>query len=105
MAHDRRTFGGFIVAKRNELRLSQKDLAAAIDISPSYLNDIEHDRRNPTDNDLMRKLSVALKVQDKVDYLYYLAGRFPEDVRAQNLAPDDVVSAMRNLRKHRPSAR
>lgn len=50
------TFGKIVSAARKELGISQKDLAAKIvkedgeTISPQYLNDIEHDRRNPQES-------------------------------------------------------
>jgi transcriptional regulator with XRE-family HTH domain len=46
-------FGTLISEARRSKGLSQKDLAAKVKkedgqaISPQYLNDIEHDRRNP----------------------------------------------------------
>lgn len=99
----RRTFGSVIVNSRKEQSMSQKDLAARIkredgeSISPQYLNDIERDRRNPTSDHLIHQFAKVLSIEE--DYLYYLAGRFPEDLRNKQLAKDDVASAMNWLRK------
>jgi transcriptional regulator with XRE-family HTH domain len=93
------TFGSFVCTKRQALEMTQKDLAIALSLSPQYLNDIEHDRRSPSDAGFIEKLASVLRMTDKVDYLYYLAGKIPEDIRLQNLQPDDVVSVMRSFRR------
>ena len=46
---DELQIGGRISQLRRQARVSQADLAAAIGISGSYLNLIEHDRRKITD--------------------------------------------------------
>lgn len=40
------TYGQQIVAARQEMRITQKELAARVGISQQYLCDIEHDRRD-----------------------------------------------------------
>ena len=79
------TFGRAIVAARKTKGLSQKDLAALIHkedeggSSPQYLNDIEHDRRRPTSDHLIRQFAQVLGEDE--GYMFVLAGRIPEDVR------------------------
>jgi transcriptional regulator with XRE-family HTH domain len=94
MTHQK-TLGQAIADARKELKLSQKELAAKIkrededgSITPQYLNDIEHDRRVPT-SFLIGKFATVLKLD--ADYLHFLAGRLPEDLRT--LAVDDKTFA------------
>ena len=75
-----------------------KDLASHVlredaeAISPQYLNDIEHDRRSPSSDRMVQQFADALGIDR--DWLYYLAGRFPEDVRDKKLSEKQVVEAM-----------
>jgi transcriptional regulator with XRE-family HTH domain len=68
------TFGQFIAEARKRARLSQKELAARIKkedsqpISPQYLNAVEHNRRNPPSEFIMKQLASVLQVQ--LDILY-----------------------------------
>jgi len=97
------TFGGAISQARKDKGLSQKELAALIrredgaSISPQYLNDIEHDRRSPSSDHLIRQFSEMLGID--LDYLYYLADRLPEDIRKSRLSPDEVSDLMKAFRK------
>ena len=72
-----------IAKARKAKRLSQKELAALIvkdedggAISPQYLNDIEHDRRNPTSDYLIRRFAKVLDEEE--GYLFVLAGKIPK---------------------------
>ena len=64
MSADGVTFGQAISKARKGLGLSQKELAARVmkeegggSISPQYLNDIEHDRRSPTSDHLIKQFA------------------------------------------------
>lgn len=81
------TFGSYISKRRKELGLSQKEVASKIlreedhkPISPQYLNDIERDRRNPTSSHLIQQVAAVLK--EEADYLFYLAGTIPDELRS-----------------------
>ena len=60
------TFGEAITRARKDKKLSQKQVAAGTlkedgqAISAQYLNDIEHDRRNPPSEYIVRQLADAL---------------------------------------------
>jgi transcriptional regulator with XRE-family HTH domain len=92
------TFGRAICQARKEKGWGLKDLAAKVrredgePISPQYLNDIEHDRRSPTSDRMVQQFADALGLAQ--DWLYYLAGRFPEDVRRKKLSERQVTDAM-----------
>lgn len=98
------TFGQTIAKARKSKPLSQKELAAMIvkeedgvPISPQYLNDIEHDRRSPTSDHLIRQFAKALSLQEEV--LFFLAGKIPDDMRRKARDPDEVARAFINFRK------
>lgn len=98
------TFGRYIADARKKLQMSQKELASQIlreeddePISPQYLNDIERDRRNPSSDHLIQQFAKVLKID--ADYLSYLAGKLPEEIRRKNLSEDAVKVAFLAFRK------
>ena len=96
-------FGSIIASARKELGVSQRELALKVlkddgtPISPQYLNDIERDRRNPPGDHLLDQLARELDI-DK-DYLYFLAGKFPSDVRSGSKNPKQVAAAFKAFRR------
>lgn len=99
-----KTFGTIISEARRALGLSQKDLAAKIKkedgqaISAQYLNDIEHDRRNPPSEFLIAQFATVLKL-DK-DVLILAAGMIPQDLQKMAATqPDKVEQAFKAFRR------
>src|SRR5260370_11409447 len=99
-----KTFGTIISEARRAAGPSQKEVAAKIKkedgqaISAQYLNDIEHDRRNPPSEFLIAQFASLLKL-DK-DMLILAAGMIPQDL--QKIAanqPDKVEQAFKAFRK------
>jgi transcriptional regulator with XRE-family HTH domain len=97
------TFGQTISKARKSKSLSQKDLAGIIlkeedgtPISPQYLNDIEHDRRSPTSDHLIRQFAKALDLEEGL--LFVLAGKIPDDIRKRIKNTEHVVSAFMSFR-------
>lgn len=98
------TFGKYIANARKRRQMSQKELASRIrreeddsPISPQYLNDIERDRRNPTSDHLIQQFAKVLDVDP--DYLSYLAGTFPEEIRRKNLSEEAVKQVFHAFRR------
>jgi transcriptional regulator with XRE-family HTH domain len=95
------TFGQILAEARQQAGLSQKQLAALIKkldgrpISPQYLNDLEHDRRNPPSEYLIIQFAHALKL--KKDYLMLAAGKISQDVRAIGVANPEMVERIFQL--------
>jgi transcriptional regulator with XRE-family HTH domain len=101
---DEPSFGQIIAEARRTLQLSQKQLASmvmkenGVPISPQYLNDLEHNRRNPPPDYLITQFAHALHL--KPDYLMLAAGKVPRDIRAIGVAKPEVVEeAFRLFRK------
>lgn len=101
---DPTTFGKYIADARKALHMSQKELAQRIlreedqqPISPQYLNDIERDRRSPSSDHLIHQFAHVLKIDP--DYLHYLAGKLPEEIRQKNLSEEAVKNAFMAFRK------
>jgi transcriptional regulator with XRE-family HTH domain len=102
-------FGTIISDARKKAGLSQKDLASRIKkndgdaISPQYLNDIEHDRRNPPSEPLIEQFAKTLNLPK--DALMAAAGILSEDLRrlaAEKIAADKpgrVTEAIKAFRK------
>lgn len=104
MSADGVTFGQAISNARKALGLSQKELAARVlkeegggSISPQYLNDIEHDRRSPTSDHLIRQFATVLEVDE--GYLFVLGGKIPDELRRAANDQDKIVAAFTNFRK------
>jgi transcriptional regulator with XRE-family HTH domain len=72
----RPTLGQRIRDARVEAELSLRELARRIECAPSYLNDIEHDRRVPSEA-VLRRLVAELSLD--ADLLLAAAGRVGEE--------------------------
>jgi len=75
------TFGSYIRRLRIKNGIGQRQLAKKIGIAPSYLNDLEKNKRTAPKTELIKKLSIILKAN--LDLLYDLAGSSKKTV-----APD-----------------
>src|SRR5512135_3015739 len=71
-----RTFGDLIRDARKAKSRGLCELARELNIAPSYLSDIEHDRRVPSE-DVLRRIAPLLDLD--VDDLLAAAGRFGQD--------------------------
>ena len=95
-------FGPFIRKIRLDLKIGQRELAQKVGIAPSYLNDIEKEKRAAPKIEIIRKISNILNVNN--DTLNDLAG-----ISKKSLAPDirefieknpNVVSLIRSIKKN-----
>ena len=105
------TFGRIIAAARKTLGISQKELAARThkegggSISPQYLNDIEHDRRNPPSEYIIEQLAGHLGLSK--EHLIAVAGLWPTDLReklpgSDPLRVEKAFTAFRKVLKDKP---
>jgi len=95
-------FGPYIRKLRKELNIGQRDLAKKIGIAPSYLNDIEKEKRSAPKPEIIEKISKNLKVD--LNYLNDLAG-----VSKNQIAPDinqyiknneSIISLIRSIKNN-----
>lgn len=92
------SFGEVIARRRKALGIAQKDLAALVSkgngepISPQYLNDLERDRRNPPGDHVLKQFARRLTLDE--DYVFFVAGEWPEDLRDDSVAPETVRAAL-----------
>lgn len=97
------TFGKLISEARKKKGLSQKEFAALVkkedgtSISPQYLNDIEHSKRNPPSDEMLSQMAGLLDID--LDFLYFHAGQYPEDIRDIDVTEEKVKEAYMLFRK------
>ncbi|MBN2238505.1 MAG: helix-turn-helix transcriptional regulator [Dehalococcoidales bacterium] len=92
------TFGQAVAEARKRKMMSQKDLASMIlkedgnPISPQYLNDIERDRRNPPNEQIISQFAGILEVPE--EYFFFLAHEIPPKYRSDSPSnPAQVLQA------------
>ena len=83
MNKSNKNFGSFIREIRISNDIGQRELAKKIGIAASYLNDIEKNKRSAPKNDIIKKLSLILKVD--LDLLNDLAGS------SKKTLPPDII--------------
>ena len=81
-------FGSYIRRLRMKNDIGQRELAKKIGVAPSYLNDIEKNKRTAPRIELIKKLSVILKAD--LDLLYDLAGN------SKNTVAPDIANFIEN---------
>ena len=101
------TFGKVIADARKARGMGLRELAEKIKkddgepISLQYLNDIEHGRRNPPTEMMIRQLAKALGIPEQGEYLLILANSVPEQDQKliRNSDPQQVTDAWQAFRK------
>lgn len=97
------TFGQTIATARKELGISQRELASrvvkedGVPISAQYLNDIERERRNAPGEHLLEQFAKELDLD--IDYLFFLSGKLPPDMRNAGTSPKKVQEAFKAFRR------
>ncbi len=98
-----KTFGSILSEVRRAKGLSQKELASRVAkedgqaISAQYLNDIEHDRRNPPSEYLIGQIADVLG--ESKDFLCLAAGTIPDDLRSlATTQPEKAQAAFKAFR-------
>lgn len=93
------TLGSYIRDARKRLGITQKELSELLGISPTYLSDVENrtHRRRGLSRMMISRISATLKVNE--DYLLFLANRWPEDIKEQNLSEKEFLSRLELFRK------
>lgn len=77
-------FGEFLIKKREDQKITLRGMAEKLGISPTFLSDIEKDRRNPPEMDKLEQISTLLDLSDEEKSLMLdLAGK-----KRNSVAPD-----------------
>lgn len=105
MTLDMSSFGRLIASARKDRQMSQKELAELVEkedgvaITPQYLNDIEHDRRSPSSDHIVRQFAKVLKIP--ADRLFAVAGVLSDDdrVMVKKSSPEKVDKALVAFRR------
>jgi len=99
------TFGEYVRALRLSKAIGQRELARRLKISPSYLNDIEGNKRGAPRGELVRSILEILEAD--AEFLFDLAGQSRDDI-AQDVAEmvqrsPETVALVRTLHEFEPS--
>jgi len=78
MTHKRRTFGELLREKRIEKGFSLRKFAQLVDVSPTYLSQVEQGNVQPPTADRVKRMAELLG--ENPDEWIALAGRVPEDL-------------------------
>jgi transcriptional regulator with XRE-family HTH domain len=90
------TFGEEIRMAREARKVSQGEMARQLGVSAAYLSDLERGRRNPPSDRLVAEMAGVLTIPS--DWLYYLADRFPPDLRGV-LSYGEAMAAFDAMRR------
>lgn len=98
------TFGEYLANKRKEREMSLRLLAKELDVSPTYLSDVENNRRNALSYENLQKIIEILKLnEEEQSNLYDLAGKakdtIPADIEEFVKENTQVIALLRNMKK------
>lgn len=98
------TFGEYLSNKRKQKEMSLRMLAKELDISPTYLSDVENNRRNALSYEKLQKIIEVLGLEaDEQKDLYDLAGKskdtIPADVEEYIKENTQVITLLRQIQQ------
>lgn len=98
------TFGEYLTNKRKEREMSLRMLAKELDVSPTYLSDVENNRRNALSYENLKKIIEILNLdEEEQKILYDLAGEtkdeIPADVESFVNGNTEVIALLRKMKK------
>ena len=97
-------FGEYLANKRKEREISLRMLAKELDVSPTYLSDVENNRRNALSYEKLNKIIEILKLdEEEQKILYDLAGEAKDEIPAdvENFVNGnvEVIALLRKMKK------
>lgn len=98
-----KNFGEFIKGKRLQAHITLRSFAESLGVSAPYVTDVEKDRKNPFNNDLLEKAASILHLSDdEKTEMYDLAGEkrneIAPDIPDYIMQRDYVSAALRTAR-------
>lgn len=85
-------FGKFIKANREIKSKSLKEIASQLKISQTYLFDIEHGKRNPSNIEMLKKIKDIYALEDSE--FAYMCNLAAEETKT---CPSDILDAVYKL--------
>jgi len=97
-----KSFGAVVREKRLDLGFGQRELAKKIGIAASYLNDIEKEKRTAPKSNIIKKLSLLLKVNlnDLNDLAGISKGEVPPDISEYIENNPNLISLIRSIKNN-----
>ncbi|MCL4543012.1 MAG: helix-turn-helix domain-containing protein [Chloroflexi bacterium] len=90
-------YGELLAQFRRRANLSQRALAKAVGVDPSYINRLEHGERQPPASNLTRALTAALKLDPtETDILVFSGGGLPAALEKLHW-PDRTIVALADV--------
>ena len=91
---------------RTNKEIGQRELAKKIGVAPSYLNDMEKNKRAAPKNSIIKKLSTILKAD--LNYMYDLAGDSKKSIAAdvEEFIKENpsIISLIRSIKENNVSS-
>lgn len=101
-----KTFGSYIRELRTNKEIGQRELAKKIGVAPSYLNDMEKNKRAAPKNSIIKKLSTILKAD--LNLMYDLAGNSKKSIAAdvEEFIKENpsIISLIRSIKENNVSS-
>ena len=94
------TFGQTLRALRMDKDVTLRDMARRLDVTPTYLSQVEQDKFNPPTEDRIKQMGEVLRLpQEQMDELVAMAGRVSTDLReAVTEHPREMATFLRTAR-------
>ena len=94
------TFGQALRALRMDRDVTLRDMARRLELTPTYLSQVEQDKFSPPTEERIKQIGQILDLpQEQVDQLVALAGRVPQDLHdVLDEHPHEMASFLRTAR-------
>jgi transcriptional regulator with XRE-family HTH domain len=95
-----KTFGQALRALRMQRHITLRDLSRRLDLTPTYLSQVEQNKFNPPTEDRIKQIGAVLGLsQAQMDELVALAGRVSEELHdAVKEHPREMATFLRTAR-------
>lgn len=89
---DKKIFGSYLAEKRQEKYLTLRELASIVDVSHTYLYNIENSFKAPPNDKLLLELSDALELSNKEKKIWFdISARTKQSIDSSNYhIPADI---------------